>query len=101
MATRLQLHEVLCDILGTRQVYFQPPESVRMKYPSIVYSLERVDKRKADDTGYLKTRRYQVQYISRDPDNEVIDRLLDLPYSSFDRRFVVDNLYHDCVALYF
>jgi len=32
---RIQLHEILCDVLGTRNVYFQPPESVDMNYPAI------------------------------------------------------------------
>lgn len=101
MGTRIELHAILCDILGSEHVYFQPPESVRMVYPSIVYSLEGVNKRNADNKGYFKHKRYQVQYISRNPDNTIVDQLLELPYSSFDRRFVVDNLYHDCIALYF
>ena len=41
MKTRYELHEFLCEILGSRNVYFQPPESVKMKYPAIVY--ERTD----------------------------------------------------------
>ena len=33
MKTRYELHEFLCEILGSRNVYFQPPESVKMKDP--------------------------------------------------------------------
>lgn len=95
------LHEILCEILGSRHVYYQPPESIRMTYPAIVYSLNDVHTNKADGKQYINYRRYQVQYISRDPDETVIDALLELEYSSFDRRFIVDNLYHDCVQLYF
>jgi len=101
MGTRLELHEVLCDILGTNHVYFQPPASIRMTYPAIVYSLDYIWAPKANDKSYLRNNRYEVQYISRDPDNKVIDMLLKLPYCTFDRRFVVDNLYHDCFDLYF
>lgn len=101
MGTRLELHEVLCDILGSRNVYFDPPESIRMKYPCIVYELDKLDKRNADNLGYLIDHRYEVKYISRDPDNTVKDDLLKLEYCSFDRRFVSDNLYHDCFDLYF
>lgn len=101
MGTRLELHEVLCDILGTNHVYFQPPSSIRMTYPAIVYSLDYIWTPKAGDKSYLRNNRYEVQYISRDPDNEVIDMILELPYCTFDRRFVVDNLYHDCFDLYF
>lgn len=101
MGTRLDLHNILCDILKTSHVYFQPPESIRMVYPAIVYTLDNIDSRPADNIKYLNMKHYMVQYISRDPDNTVVDTILKLPYSSFDRRFEVDNLYHDCIALYF
>ena len=99
--TRLELHEVLCTILGSRHVYFQPPESIRMEYPAIVYELDRVNGPRADDRLYLKRHRYAIKYISRDPDNTVIDAMLELPYCNFDRRFVSDNLYHDCFDLHY
>lgn len=101
MATRLQLHSKLCDILGSDHVYYQPPSSIRMTYPCIVYELDVIDGPRADDRLYLQQRRYAVKYISRDPDNTVIDDLLDIPYCVFDRRFVADNLYHDCFDLYY
>lgn len=101
MGSRLELHEVLCNILGSRNVYFQPPESIRMQYPAIVYELEDIFGPHANDRRYINHRRYQVKYISRDPDNTVIDELLLLPYTSYDRRFAADDLYHDCIDLYF
>lgn len=101
MGTRLELHDILCDILGTDHVYFQPPASIRMTYPAIVYSLDYIWTPKADDKSYLRNNRYEVKYISRDPDNGVIDMMLKLPYCTFDRRLVADNLYHDCFDLYF
>lgn len=101
MGTRLQLHQTLVTILGTDHVYFQPPSSIKMTYPAIVYSLDKVQVTKADDKPYLKHNRYQVQYISRNPENTVIDDILELPYSSYDRRFVADNLYHDNFDVYF
>lgn len=101
MGTRLELHEILCDKLGSRQVYFQPPESIRMKYPAIVYELDRIEHVPADDSKYFNLRRYAVKYISHDPDNTVIDDILELPYCSFDRRYIVENLYHDCFNIYY
>lgn len=100
MVTRIDLQNTLEEILGSRNVYFQPPPSIRMKYPAIVYELDRVNGPKADDRLYLKRHRYAIKYISRDPDNTVIDQLLELPYCNFDRRFIVDNLYHDCFDLH-
>ena len=101
MGTRFELQDKLEEILGSKHVYFQPPASIRMTYPAIVYELDFVHGPKADDKTYVQHRRYAVKYISRDPDNSVIDTMLELPYCSFDRRFVIDNLYHDCFDLYF
>lgn len=101
MATRLELHQILTSILGTNHVYFQPPASIRMVYPAIVYELSGIDGPKADDKTYVKHRRYTLKYISRNSENTIVDSLLELPYCSFDRRYVVDNLYHDCLDLYF
>lgn len=101
MGTRVQLQTKLETILGSRNVYFQPPSTLKMKYPCIVYELDAINGPHADDRVFLQHRRYAVKYISRDPDNTIIDALLEEPYCSFDRRFVVDNLYHDCFDLYF
>ena len=38
MANRLDLQALLEDLLGSRNVYYQPPESVKMNYPAIVYA---------------------------------------------------------------
>ena len=28
---RMELHQILCNLLGTAYVYFQPPESIKMQ----------------------------------------------------------------------
>lgn len=38
MASRLDLQTFLEELLESKNVYFQPPESVKMKYPAIVYA---------------------------------------------------------------
>ena len=40
---RIQLHEKLCSILGSRNVYYDPPENVKMQFDCIVYSLRQVN----------------------------------------------------------
>lgn len=95
METRLELHERLCDCLGTRQVYFQPPETVKMKYPSIVYSVDNDQTLKADNLKYTKFRRYSVTIIDKDPDSTLPQKIEEsFRYFSFDRSFVSDNLNH-------
>ena len=49
MNRRLELHELLCETLGSRQVYFQPPVNVSMRYPAIVYSRDDIRNNFADN----------------------------------------------------
>ena len=101
MASRLKLQEELEKILGSNNVYFQPPASVKLKYPCIVYERSYVQTLKADNTNYLSTNRYTVTVIDKDPDSDIADKILDLPYASFDRHFITDNLNHNVLTLYY
>lgn len=98
---RLQLHEVLCKILGTRNAYFQPPESIQMNYPAIVYGLDDIKNTYADDGVYLSARRYAVTVIDEDPDSPIVDKVCLLPMCRFNRHYEKDNLNHDVFELYF
>lgn len=100
MDRRLQLQSLLEDILGSGNVYFQPPDNVVMQYPCIVYGRDGASKIFADNTGYRRRQRYQVTYIDRDPDNSVIEKLGLLPLCSDRRSFVADGLNHDVFELY-
>ena len=101
MASRLELQALLEGILGSRNVYFQPPESVKMKYPAIVYGLEDIENTFANDGVYLSKRRYMVIVIDPDPESDIVDKLVDLPTCSFSRMYKKDNLNHSVFSLYF
>lgn len=99
---RLELHDILCDLLGSDHVYFQPPESVRLSYPCIIYSRENGDSQFADNTTYAFSYRYQLIYIDRNPDSDFPVRLLSkLPKCVYDRHFTADNLNHEVFKLYY
>lgn len=100
MATRPELQNKLEELLGSGNVYYQPPGSVKMSYPAIVYSKSKIDKRYANNAGYLKNTRYEIIVIDRLPDNPVIEKLMSLPYCSYDRHYPADNLNHDVLTLY-
>ena len=51
MASRLDLQTFLEELLKSKNVYFQPPESVKMKYPAIVYALDDIENVHADNGG--------------------------------------------------
>lgn len=101
MGSRLDLQYKLEELLGARHVYFQPPAPVTMEYPAIKYSKSRIDTKKANDSTYSKFTRYELIVISKKPEDPVIDKLLALPYCSFDRTYKADNLYHDVLTLYY
>lgn len=101
MASRLDLQTKLESILGSRNVYFQPPSSVRIKYPAIIYSRKDIEIRSADNIAYRKLPSYEVILIDKNPDSEFADKILDLPYCSFDRHYESDNLNHDVFTLYY
>lgn len=101
MGSRLELQSKLEELLGSRNVYYQPPESLKTKYPAIRYSKEDVESLKADDTNYLNNKRYEIIVIDSHPDNPVIDELLQLPMCSYDRHYISDNLNHDVLTLYY
>ena len=101
MASRLELQSKFEDVLGSRNVYFQPPSSVRMQYPAIVYSRKDIEGRFANDKIYRKLPCYEAILIDKNPDSEFIDKILDLPYCSFDRHNEADNLNHDVFTIFY
>lgn len=101
MNNRLNLHELLCKTLGSRQVYFQPPESVKMKYPAIVYSRNRIDNEHANDGVYIQSPSYSITVIDKNPDSDIVERVSRLPRCRFDRHYTADNLNHDTFTIYY
>lgn len=101
MDRRLELHEVLCEALGSRNVYFQPPASVVMQYPCIRYNLHDIGNTHADNLVYLQNVAYQVIVIDRDPDSEISKRVSRIPGIRFNRSYYADNLNHFVYILYY
>ena len=87
--------------MGSSNVYYQPPENLKMSYPAIVYSLDDIKCTSADDIAYLQTRCYEIIVIDEKPDYVVINKILNLPLCDFDRHYVADNLNHYVFTLYF
>lgn len=98
---RSDLHEVLVDVLGSSNVYFQPPESVKLKYPCILYEYSRARNIYADNHSYIFKKAYTITIIDRDADSEIPDRLKNLPYCSYDRTYIGDNLYHFVFTIFY
>lgn len=101
MAKRVDLQTKLEEILGSENVYFQPPSSVHMKYPAIVYSLARIENTFANNHVYRQDTAYEIVVIDRDPDGDIYKRISVLPKCRFDRHYVADNLNHYTFTLYY
>lgn len=101
MSRRLNLHLLLKQITGTNNVYFQPPPSVCMSYPAIVYSRNNIDNRTADNSQYTLQVQYTVTVIDPNPDSELVMKIAKLPMCTFSRHYASDNLNHDVFTLYY
>lgn len=107
MSRRLKLHDILCGILecpnkGSEcRAYFQPPATVKMKYPAIVYALNDIENTFADNRVYLSSRCYSITVIDSDPDSELIGKVASLPTSRFNRHYTKDNLNHDVFEIFY
>lgn len=101
MASRIELQNTLEKLLGVRHVYYQPPESVKIEYPAIKYSKINIKTNHANNSKYITKQSYQIIVIDSKPDNPVLDKLLKLPYCTYDRYYKADNLNHDVFTLYF
>lgn len=102
MASRLELHEEFCTLLGSRNVYYNPPESVRMSYPAIRYSKTGMHTLEADDRLYKKVNQYQAIIIDPNPDSDIPDKCIEhFQMCSFGSPYVVGGLMHFPITIYY
>lgn len=102
MGRRLELHAELIDLMGSEEVYYQPPESIKMSYPAAVYKPVRPDVKYASNFAYFIKRHYEIEFISRDPDEDYLNKMLGrFIHCSFERHFVLNNLHHWVFSLYY
>lgn len=100
MASSLNLQAELTSLCPN--VYFQPPESVKLMYPCIVYKRVIGNTRFADNDKYSYKRCYELTVIDRDPDRSLYEKVfMHFPMCKEDRGFVSENLYHNTLTLYY
>ena len=99
--TRLEFQTFLETLKGDRNVYFQPPATVRMNYPAIRYNLANIQDTPADNLPYLQATAYTLTYITDDPDDVMVKTLSKLPYCRFDRWYAAENLNHYVYTIFY
>lgn len=82
-------------------VYFQVDQNTRMAYPAIVYTVDALDHKRANNETYALTDRYQITVIDRNPDTKLRNEIIQIPYTRFLSRNVSDGLNHFVYATYF
>ena len=99
MSNRLKMHDLLLSI-GGPNVYFQIPDNMTIQYPAIKYSLNKIDSTHANNLVYTQEQSYLVTIMSKNPDEEIVDKISRLPKCSFDRKFTQDNIHHTIFNIY-
>lgn len=97
---REELGAKLEAILGSPNVYFQPPDELQMSYPAIRFERDDADQKHANNGVYNWKQRYQVTFMAYDPDSDVIDKLMEFPLSKFSRHYATSGLNHDVFVIY-
>ena len=101
MGRRTDLHEILKTALGSNYVYFQPPATVKLHYPCIIYERSAAQSIFANDKKYNNRIRYDVIVVDPNPDSDIPGKVAILPLSSFSRHYTMDNLNHDVYNIYY
>ena len=98
---RVELDNILRTTLGSSNVYFDPPETIKLKYPCIIYSLEGNTDMYADNKTYYRYKRYSMIYITQNADDPMADTLSDINFCKLVRYYTADNLYHYAFEIFY
>lgn len=109
LKSRLDLDQELRDFLGSDNVYFSPPESLKLHYPCIVYHRTGGNAKRADNGLYDYIFEYTVTIIDKDCDSQGTDSEITMiekmmkhfPMCRYSNHRVVNNLNHDTFMLYY
>lgn len=102
MHNRIDLQAKLEELVGNKNVYFQPPASVKLSYPCVIYRVGNGNAKHANDKMYIFTHSYEVMFIYKKPNLEIIDEVLStLPMCRLDRTYCSDNLNHYVFTIYY
>lgn len=98
---RIELQKLFEETIKSKNVYYNPPSNLKLKYSCLVYFLNPSEDMYADDLHYIRNKCYLATYITRDPDDPIIEELSNLPLCAFERAYSSDNLYHAVFKIYF
>lgn len=98
---RLELHEKMKTIV--ENVYYEPADNGKLKYPCIVYNRQNMENRRANNNSLYKSGiYYNVTYITRSAETDVMKKILKLfPQATLTNIMTHDGLYHENYNIYY
>lgn len=102
MNNRLQLQALLETLVGNKNVYFQPPASVKLLYPCVVYNIGSGEAKYANNKLYNYIHSYDVTFIYKRPNIDIIEQVMEaIPMSRLSRSYCSDGLNHYVFTIYY
>ena len=100
MDKRLELHNELLKFF--KNVYYQPPSNIVMKYPCIVLNKVPGFKNFSNNSRYIKVQAYSLTLIEFDPDSVKANEIEEyFEYCEIDQYYIRDGLNHTTLTLYY
>lgn len=97
---RRKMHKELCELLGSKNVYFNPLSG--MKYPCIRYTTSSVDTKFADNVAYKNKPCWTLTLIEHDVTSDLYLRIMShFQYCTFVQKYNADNLHHTVLRLFY
>lgn len=100
MRTYRDLLHFLQKAVDHNRVYFQPPENLKIGYPAVIFHLSKIKLDHAGDVPYKGAREYSVTLITKEPEPEVLDEILKIPYTTLDTTYTADGMNHFVFTTY-
>lgn len=102
MRPRIELQEKLETLLGTDRVYFDPPKSIRLVYPCMIYTRSQGQTRHANNMPYTFYQGYELTYVDANPDSGMTKTIaMAFPTCYYNRHYTADGLHHDVFTIYY
>ena len=92
MDSRIKLHTELVEILGTTHAYYQPPESVKIEYPAIIYKKSDIINSHAGNSVYSQNNKYQIIVADKNPDSDIVKKVSKMDTCRFAKHYTSKNM---------
>lgn len=96
-----KLRQILQDNGLDVNIYFEPPRSISVKTPNILYKLDRSKPIYGDNKAYVDIAEYTVIFRTKEPCCIIHNDLLKLGQSSFVSKYTKDGLNHYQYKIYY